>query len=245
MPAALFVSLFIVLVGAIVVLVIVANRKRTQELAEVAQALKLEFYPKGSDRLKPLLANLDFFSKARYARIANLMMGKSTLDGKTLSIAIFDYSFTVGRTVAVGRDTNSETFSHSVLLFFASDLDLPAFTLRPEHFLDKLGNALGYIDINFSAHPKFSKKYRLSGQQESRVRSLFQPAVLQFLERENLCVEGSGTYLMLYPVGDHNPHKRSVHVRDGKTYTESRFLSAAEIPTFVETGKKLFRLLHS
>lgn len=238
MTALLIVGLFALLIGAIVALLVLAGKQRTQALAALATELELQFYPQGSDRLKPLLANMEFFSQGRHHRIRNLMMGKQQLDGTPISLAMFDYSFTIG------RSDDTDTFCQSVLLFFVDSMNLPAFRLRPEHILDKFSNTLGLVDINFPDAPQFSKQYRLSGEQEERVRSLFQPSVLRFFERECLCVEAQGTYLLLYPAGDNNPHHHTIRTHNGKNYAESRFLQAQEIRSFLDTGKRLLQLLH-
>ena len=39
-------------------------------------------------------------------------------------------------------------------------------------------------DINFSSHLEFSRKYQLGGEDETAVRQLFHPEVLEFFESQ-------------------------------------------------------------
>ncbi|MGH9776895.1 MAG: hypothetical protein ACRD5I_00640 [Candidatus Acidiferrales bacterium] len=76
---------------------------------------------------------------------------------------------------------------------------LPVFELRPEHFLDKIGSALGFKDINFESNPEFSKRYKLQGADEAAVRELFHAGRLAFFEQQKgWSVEGAGEWLAVY-----------------------------------------------
>ena len=76
---------------------------------------------------------------------------------------------------------------------------LPVFELRPEHFLDKLGSALGFKDINFESNPEFSKRYKLQGADETAVRELFHSGRLTFFEQQKgWSVDGAGEWLAVY-----------------------------------------------
>jgi hypothetical protein len=76
---------------------------------------------------------------------------------------------------------------------------LPVFELRPEHFLDKLGSAFGYKDINFESNPEFSKSYKLQGADEPAVRELFHSGRLTFFEQQKgWSVDGAGEWLAVY-----------------------------------------------
>ena len=74
-------------------------------------------------------------------------------------------------------------------------METPSFALRPEGMLDKIGGAMGFQDIDFESHPKFSKMFVLQGPDENAVRSLFTPALLEFFE------EKSGITIQTVPGG--------------------------------------------
>jgi hypothetical protein len=107
--------------------------------------------------------------------------------------AIFDYRYTVG------GGKNSQTFNQSVLYFEPPNLNLPFFSLRPEHLLHKLIEAFGYQDIDFGNHPTFSSKYLLRGPDEPALRNLFNDALLGFYEmNQGLSADGGGNQLFFF-----------------------------------------------
>ena len=71
--------------------------------------------------------------------------------------------------------------------------------MRPEGFLDKIGGALGFQDINFDTHPEFSKLFVLKGPDETAIRSYFAPTVLEYFEgHAGNSLEGSGQTMFFY-----------------------------------------------
>lgn len=74
---------------------------------------------------------------------------------------------------------------------------LPVFELSVEGFLKAGGQ-----DLDFASHPAFSKRFRLRGDDETAVRNLFNPRVLDFFEslRDDFgqTIEGAGEYVVVY-----------------------------------------------
>ncbi len=76
---------------------------------------------------------------------------------------------------------------------------LPNFTLRPENLFHKIGQVFGYQDIDFEAHPEFSKRYLLRAENESEVRRTFSTDVLSFYESDQkLSTEAAARQLIHY-----------------------------------------------
>jgi hypothetical protein len=72
----------------------------------------------------------------------------------------------------------------------SASLELPSFTMRPEHVFDRLGSALGFQDIDFADHSQFSKMYVLKGQDETAIREFFDQQMLDFFAgRPGICFE--------------------------------------------------------
>ena len=86
----------------------------------------------------------------------------------------FQYDYTVSS----GR--SSTTYRHAMVRW-TSPTPLPQFTLGPETLFSRLGEALGWHDINFGDDPAFSSAYVLKGEHEMDVASLFSPDVRQQL----------------------------------------------------------------
>ncbi len=168
----LMLLLVITIIGSFTWLVIWMGKKRTQELQAIAQELKLQFFPKGDARISPLLANLEFFHYGTNCKITNFMHGQLARGRKSVTVAIFDYVFMVGTnrtdtSINIGDDSASiessndddrESFVQTVIIFHDETIDVPAFNLRPENFMDKLGNVVDFQDINFVDFPVFSKR---------------------------------------------------------------------------------------
>jgi hypothetical protein len=242
-------------IGGFIWLLFKWDKERTQALQAIAQELKLQFFAKGDARIAPLLANLDFFHYGFYCRVNNLMHGRIARGSKSVTVAIFDYQFTVGRYnnhIGLSFGDNSSTFesndddddrqcfSQTVIVFHDEQIDLPHFKLRPENFMDKIGNLVGREDINFPDFPIFSKHYRLDSDRVDDVRALFQPNLLKFYEGYKLCTEANGNAVLIYPFGTNSG---SVRVQNGRTTTSSSSIGSKEIKSYLDLGLRLLSLL--
>lgn len=166
-----------------------AAKKRAEKFKRAAEQLKLPFFPKGDDLLIARLNQFHLFSKGRSRKIINMLHGESN----GVELAIFDYRFTVG------HGKNARTHYQSVICFRSPMLCLTPFEMRPKTIFHKIGGLFGHQDINFESHPRFSKKYLLRGEDEARVRELFTPEALSFVEsQKKICVEGGGDQLVFY-----------------------------------------------
>jgi hypothetical protein len=251
MPALIF-FLFFALVAAIVYGCIQYGKKRRQDLELLARQLKLNFFPKGDDSLGPLLANLEFFQYGDRCKVYNLISGQIKRNGKPVTVAIFDYDYTIATRrhtdisfgeggLSMSDDDNSTIFSQTVLVFYDQSIDLPGFSLRPENFMDKIANVAGYEDINFDQFPTFSKTYRLNSNQVNDIHDLFQPNLIKFYESNKIFTEAIGSYLLVYPF--HIGNSNHVMAINDKTFSSSRCLQAKEVKPFFDLSLKLLNLL--
>jgi hypothetical protein len=112
-----------------------------------------------------------------------------------VEVGILDYQYTTD-----GED--SQTLKQTVVSIRSPLLDLPDFSLQPEHFLHKFVQVLGYQDIDFESNPGFSKAFLLRGSDEARIRAVFDDEVLELFERTTgVCVEGDGDRLIYFRSG--------------------------------------------
>jgi len=203
---------------AIIVALVAVERYRTQrrrrQMIAVADRLGYEFAEEEAG-LADALGEFPLCSRGGLSRkMTNLL--RARVDGT--AVTIFDYRYIVGH----GR--RKHTYRQSVLLFESQRLDLPTFALRPEGLGQKLAGALGQQDIDFEDRPDFSAAYVLQGPDEAQIRALFASEKLAFFaQRRGLCVEGQGQRLLYY-----RARKR---------------VSPDAIPSFVEDGLAVFRLL--
>jgi hypothetical protein len=182
------------LVVGLIVLSVVMERKRRQKLALVADQLGLTFEPDKKSPATLGVAGCKLLSRGHARRAYNRMRGTV----EDVDMLLFDYQFTTG------SGKNSSTHSQTVAAFTFPGRTLPAFELHPEHFFNRIGAALGFDDIDFDTHPEFSKRYNLTGTDESAVRDLFTSAVLGYFEdqgEQHWSIEGFGHWLIVYRPG--------------------------------------------
>lgn len=188
----MIVSFIVFIVGVVIVAVIVSRKRaqeRTRQLASVAPLLGWQFSEAAGLNWIPNLEKFALFSQGHSKSISNALYGE--IEG--VKAAVFDYHYTVG------SGKNQSTFNQSVVYFEPHNLNLPFFSLRPEHFLHKLIEAFGYQDIDFGNRPTFSSKYLLRGPDEQAVRNLFNDALLGFYEMNlGLSADGGGNQLFIF-----------------------------------------------
>jgi hypothetical protein len=108
-------------------------------------------------------------------------------------ISIFDYRYTTG------GGKSSHTTQLTIAALESKRLRIPAFTLRPENFFDKIGGLLGLQDIDFADNLEFSKTFVLKSAEEEKTRELFNRQLQDFfLEREGCCVEAFPGIMVYY-----------------------------------------------
>jgi hypothetical protein len=250
--AALMFFLFMALVVGIVWGIVYLVKKRRQDLELVARQLKLDFFPKGDESIGAMVSNLEFFMYGERCDVSNLMCGQVKRNGKPVTVAIFDYSYTICKhrstefsfnedSVSIESNNDTETFCQTVLVFYDESIDVPGFSLRPEHLWDKLANFTGYEDINFDRFPAFSKGYRLLSNQVDDIRNLFQPNLIKFYETNQICTEAIGPYLLVYPFPP--KYTNSSLTMGDKTFTKSQYLQPNDVKPYLDLSLKLLSLL--
>jgi len=189
MIAAILIIGTLVLIGVIVWIVLYLEKKRTEAVRQAALRLGFNFLPKGDPVFYNEMGVFHLFQQGHTRLLKNLMRGA----GSDPEIAIFDYRYTVG------SGKNQSTRNQTVVWFRSPDLNLPAFTLSPENIMHKIGALLGYQDIDFEHNPGFSKHYLLRGQDETRIRMLFNDGLLRFFEQKHpVSAEGRDNHFIFY-----------------------------------------------
>lgn len=210
MDAIIFVVLTVG-VGSAIYAVSRAERRRregrTAELAAAAEQLGWGFRPAVEFRTIPDLDRFELFRTGSQKKLANLM----TSPAGTVRAVLFDYAYTV----STGK--SSHTARQTVYYATADGLDLPEFSLRPEHFFHRVGGIFGYQDIDLDAHPEFSRLFLLRGSDEPRLQDVFAGAVAQFFElRPGCCAAGTGREVLFWrPNVLATPQALEPLVRDG------------------------------
>ena len=201
------------------------QEQQLKKFKDVAEQMGMEFSAKGDSALLESLSAFDLFSQSG-VKITNVLHGDSEQlgYGEDFEVRILEHIYSSGES----------TISQTVICFRSSQLSLPDFSMRPEHFFHKIGSVLGYQDIDFESHPtlagtitvaaEFSKEYLLRGKDEQKIRALFTDTVLTFFAAhpDRVLLEGSDDQLILYRSG----------LRIGPE----------NIPAFMKEGFEVFRL---
>jgi hypothetical protein len=192
-PVLIVVSI-IVIVGGIVIVAVIAERraekKRTEQLSQLAAEMAFSFEPSGDALLAVGLGRLPLFNRGHSRKTKNVL--RKLVRGT--EVIVLDHQYTIGH--GKSRQTHKQT----VVVFHPSDrADLPDFEMRPKSLFHRIGALFGYQDINFESHPKFSKSYLLRGNDESAIRAAFTPAVLEFFEQhpDKWSVEAHSAWIVI------------------------------------------------
>lgn len=171
-------------------------RERTEHLRAVANLLGWQFGQEAPMNWIPGMERFGLFNSGHSKSITNIMYGHTN----GVKSALFDYTY------VTGSGKNQSTHYQSVAYFEPLDMDIPFFSLRPEHFLHKLITALGYQDIDFGNRPTFSSQYLLRGNDEPAIRGTFNDALLAFYETTpGISTDGGGNQIFIFREGQHTP----------------------------------------
>ncbi|QDU64561.1 hypothetical protein Pan216_54510 [Planctomycetes bacterium Pan216] len=162
------------------------SQQRTQELHRFARRMGFEFamHPahfvlEGVD-----MSHLRFHG--RFEQVRNLIDG----NWRGIHIRVFDFHFREG----------NESVVQTVFMAESNEVELPAFMLRPANSpFDKLKGLVTLTDINFKERPGFSARYRLVGNDASRIRSIFTEQLLdRIVDSHDLHLEGMDHRLIFF-----------------------------------------------
>jgi hypothetical protein len=167
---------------------------RRKELEALALSRGLSFSLNGPENWNLAGTGLELFTWGRNWGASSVLAAPGS--GGKPSLSFFDYSYTTGS----GRNRSVHVFTVALAEYGAARV--PAFDLKPESFLHKIGELLGYRDIDIESAPRFSAAYRLTGPSEPEVRAFFGPgAVMCFESRPGWQAQGRGRYLALFKMG--------------------------------------------
>lgn len=150
------------------------ERHRAGQLAQIASDLGLAYQPTGDLARLESLGQLPLFKQGEPQRISSLIEGKT----ESLEVALFDYRFHQSG----AGDSKRRTLT--VVHVRSPRIDLPAFTLAPEFGLNRALGSAGANDIDFECHPRFSDLRVLAGEDEPRIRAMFNDELLSFFEEQ-------------------------------------------------------------
>jgi hypothetical protein len=191
-PAYIVVIVAVVLALMVVGLVVGRHleKKRTEQMAAVAQELDFSFTADAAVLLATGIGGLPLVNRGHSKKARNAM--EKTVRGT--AITLLDYQYTVG------SGKHQHTHRHSVAVFRNEQAAFPDFEVKPENFFHRIGALFGYQDIDFDTHRAFSKKYLVRGSNEPAIRATFSPEVLDFLQSSAVqwSIESRSSWIAIY-----------------------------------------------
>lgn len=164
-----------------------AARRRRQALEQLAESLGFTFTAKVGVQVLGRMPTFTLFQAGRNRQAENLLAGST----ETTDVMIFDWQY------ITGSGKSSQTHVITVVAIRSAELKLPLWLCRPESVLDWMGLTFDGRDIDFEDQPIFSKKYHLHGNNEARLRRLFDSEVCGFFEQHPYSyAEASGQWLI-------------------------------------------------
>lgn len=194
-----FIPVLLIICGIVAIVITVAavsshlERRRREKIEKWAAEADWRFDP-AAIGIEPVLSELPLFSTGHSRKACNLVAKRSAHGAD--EFWIFDYEYTVG------HGKHRRTHRQTIAAFPNIAANLPAFQLGPESFFHKIASSFGYQDIDFEAHPMFSKKFLLRGAEEQAIRALFSADLISRIEPlDNTSLEGDGAAIICFQAG--------------------------------------------
>ena len=184
-PLFIFVVLGIGIVGTIIAAIF--EEKRRKAMSAIAEKLHLSFY-RGKER--GIIRKFSFINKFHHGRdkyASNSLYGQY----RGHEVNVFDYHYTTGH----GKNRR-----HHRLSFFLIEIPVvfPELTIVPEDVFSKIGQAIGYDDIDFESH-EFSRKYCVRSKDKKFAYDFCNAKMIDYLLSNNeLSIEVENNVLAIY-----------------------------------------------
>ncbi|MBW8040075.1 MAG: hypothetical protein FVQ85_08760 [Planctomycetes bacterium] len=201
---------FLIIVGVVALIVVIvvigilahiSAKKRREAMAALAMRLGLRFDP---DKNRELARRYQFLNKLRSGsnRYAyNILSGNN--EGH--EVTLFDYHYETHSTDSKGRrQTHHHYFSFFILSLPGA---FPELTIGKEGFFSKIGQALGYDDIDFESH-EFSRKFCVRSKDKKFAYDFCNGRMIEYLlSNTDLTIEIEGEALAISFSGRLSPEK--------------------------------------
>ncbi len=140
------------------------------------------------------LKKFHFFEIRPIERKSNSLKG--SFEALNMSWEISDLTFNEGDTFS------AETFNTTVMVLKLNK-KIPVFAMEKEGLFEKIFDRVmaltGFKDIDFDMYPDFSKRFLITGKEESEIRAFFTDERIRFFENRQIYhIESNGDSLILF-----------------------------------------------
>lgn len=185
------------LVGAALYFGHKAEQERIAALRLIASERGWAFDPSSDTRHDDEYGCFSIFKQGHSRRAYNTISGDHTINGRSHRIRMGDYLYKV--TTSNGKTTSTTTYRLSYLIVRLAYAGVPDMVIRPEHFFDKIGAAIGFDDIDFES-AEFSRRFHVKSADKRFAYDVVTPRMMEFLmaspgrsvdlKRGMICVTG-------------------------------------------------------
>lgn len=141
-----------------------------------------------------------YFKKFHFFEIRPIERKSNTLNGSfeeiNMSWEISDVTFNEGDAFS------AETFNTTMMVLKINRV-IPVFTMEKEGLFEKIFDRVialtGFKDIDFDMYPDFSKRFLVTGKDESKIRAFFNVELIQFFENHQIYhIESNGDAIIIF-----------------------------------------------
>jgi hypothetical protein len=199
-----FVVLGIVVVGVIAYLGYLHEKKKREAIARWADSSGWRFFP--GKRGEPDLPFAPFGTG--HSRYSKYHLTKAMADAvpglEGADVDMFHYHYAVTTHSGKSSSTTHYTF---VCGLVEPGLELGGVSIRSEGFFDKIGQAIGFDDIDFEDH-EFSKKFVVKARDRKEAYDLIDQRMMRFLiPYRKWRIETAGDLLFIHRSGSPNAER--------------------------------------
>ncbi len=189
-PIFIFVG-FVILMGVLAYVGYLQAKKRREAFERLAQELGFRFSPDRDFSFASRYSFLDHMDDGHRRYAYNILSG--TVEGERANI--FDYHYETYSHDSKGRRT---THHHYFSIFtLGLPANFPELNIEREGFFSKIGQALGFDDIDFES-VEFSKRYQVKSRDKKFAYDFCNAQMIDFLLRQrDLIIEVDGDTLAL------------------------------------------------
>ena len=188
-PILLFVLFGVVFVAIIIVAVIMAKKRREawQKLAAAMGCAYSRYDSFDIDRAYPH----SLFNQGHARRASNVVSGRL----KGYDLRAFDYQYKT--TSGTGKNRSEQTHSFTCLIL-QSPISFQNLWIRPESFLDRVGEFFGVDDIDFESE-EFSRRFHVKCRDKKFAYDVLHARAMELLlECGKIYIEAQGHDLLFY-----------------------------------------------
>lgn len=187
MEIVLFVVIVLLILAAIIYGTVLENRRRAA-LQSIAARLNLRYRNRDAS-VAGTYSFLDHMTEGHSRYAFNILRGEY----RGHSVLLYDYHFATTSTDSKGRtQTTDHYYNYTVL---EQNLVFPELRIYPENLLSKIGQMLGYSDIDFESS-EFSRAFTVRSKDKKFAYDICHTRMMEYLlahrdthlEIENRCV---------------------------------------------------------